>query len=299
MHDAQHLLVVDDDPRSRDALAALLREEGYRVTTADDGVSALNEIAKDLPDLVISDVQMPRGDGFHLVRRLRGTHKTSHLPIILVSGSGAADRRAAGIDLGADDFVAKPVDFAELLARVRSALRHASDRAQLERRALVDPLTGVLNRRGISDVVARAIARTRRIGGSLCVLMVDVDRFKAINDEHGHAAGDTVLRHVARSLTDAVRFADRVGRCGGDEFLVVLPGTDRDAALALAHRLRNLRLLPLAIGPDQAIEVAVSVGVASLGPDDTSDSLLERADREMYRVKRTTAELRSLDSGER
>jgi diguanylate cyclase (GGDEF)-like protein len=293
MRAVPHLLVVDDDAGTREALAALLRDEHFRVTTACDAVAALDEIAHDRPALVISDVYMPRGDGFQLVRRLRSQVRTSHLPVILLSAAGSADRRTAGINLGADDFLAKPVDFSELLARVRSALRRAEDRAQLERRALFDPLTGILNRRGIGEVVARRLAGARRTGGSLSVLMVDVDRFKSINDVHGHAAGDTVLRQVARSLTSAVRSADLVGRYGGDEFLIVLPDGDADASQRLATRLRTLHLQPLAIGDECELEISVSVGVAWYQADDTVETLLDRADREMYRVKRTTAELRA------
>jgi two-component system cell cycle response regulator len=230
---------------------------------------------------------MPRGDGFHLVKRLRAGRATQHVPILLVSAIGAPDRRAAGIELGADDFLTKPVDVRELLARVRGHLRRAQDRARLERRALIDPLTGVLNRRGICEVLKRELGRALRTGGPLSVLVVDVDHFKAINDRYGHQAGDTVLRHVARTLNEAVRIADHVGRSGGDEFLVVLPDTDGAAALTLGGRLHNLQLPPLAVEPAREVDVTISIGTATARPDDTSDTLVERADREMYRVKKT------------
>jgi diguanylate cyclase (GGDEF)-like protein len=282
-----HILVVEDDEGAREALAEILSDEGYRVTTARDGVAALELIAHDLPALVISDVRMPRGDGLQLVRRLRAHLATEHLPVLLLSALGTPDRRAAGIDLGADDYLAKPVDITELLARVRSHLRRAHDRRQLARRALIDPLTGVLNRRGISEVLQTAVAAARRAGAPLSILAIDVDRFKALNDTYGHQAGDTVLRHVARSLSDAVRTADHVGRYGGDEFLVVLVETEATAAEALAARLRSLRL-PLAVDDTEEIEVKISIGAATLRGDDTVDTLLARADQQMYRVKRTS-----------
>jgi two-component system cell cycle response regulator len=203
-----------------------------------------------------------------------------------MSALAAPNRRIRGLDLGADDFVAKPVDFGELLARVRAHLRRAQERDELERRSLLDPLTGVLNRRGIAAELNRELHRARRSGAHLSVLMVDVDHFKALNDTHGHQAGDTVLRHVAGALVAAVRVADQVGRYGGDEFLVVLPDTDLEAATALATRLHAVRLPRLALCGAE-LEVTASIGAATLLGDDTVDSLVERADRQMYRVKKT------------
>jgi two-component system, cell cycle response regulator len=284
---AVHILVVEDDVLARDAMAELLRDEGYRVTTATDGVAAIAAIDDELPDLVISDVRMPGADGFDVVRRLRSRPTSEQTPILLVSAESEAHRRVVGLDLGADDFLTKPVDPGELLARVRSQLRRAEERGELARRAVSDPLTGVLNRRGIGAALQREEQRARRTGGSLSVLMVDVDHFKALNDALGHQVGDTVLRQVARSLTDAVRAVDHVGRFGGDEFLVVLPDADAAAAGALALRLRSLRLPALGIDGDRELEVTISIGTATLRADETIDTMVERSDREMYRVKRT------------
>jgi two-component system cell cycle response regulator len=280
------ILVVEDDATTREAMAALLRDDGHVVVTASDGVAALAAVEQSPPDLVISDVRMPRGDGFHLVRRLRALPRSVNIPILLVSALGDPARKAAGLDLGADDFIAKPVDTTELLARVRAHLRQVRRREELERRAIIDPLTGVVNRRGIYGVLQKEEQRARRGGTPLSVLMIDIDRFKALNDRYGHQAGDTALRYVAAALADAVRIADHVGRCGGDEFLVVLAGTDAPDASALAQRLRNLRLPALALGEEE-VPITISIGAATLRPDDTIDAMVERADREMYRVKRT------------
>jgi diguanylate cyclase (GGDEF)-like protein len=283
-----HILVVEDEPTARDAMSTLLVGEGYRVTAVSDGVAAFDAARRDPPSIVISDIQMPRSDGFDLVKRLRAQHATAHVPIMLMSALSAPNRRVRGLDLGADDFLPKPIDFGELLARVRGHLRRAADREALERRALLDPLTGVLNRRGIMAELQRELHRARRYATPLSVLMIDVDRFKALNDTHGHQAGDTVLRHVASSLAAAVRTVDHVGRFGGDEFLVVLPDTDAAAAGALAGRLRSLRLPRLAIPSAAEIDVTVSIGAATATSDETVQQLLERADQAMYRVKRTS-----------
>ena len=291
-----HILVVEDDALSRDAMAALLRDEGHVVTTAADGVEAMVSVEHEVPELVITDVRMPRGDGLYLVQRLRARPDAAQIPILLVSATGDPARRAAGLDLGADDFLVKPVDGGELLARVRAQVRNLRNRRELERRAILDSLTGVVNRRGIRAVLQKEEQRARRHGTPLSVLMVDIDRFKALNDRFGHQVGDTALRHVARGLADAVRLADHVGRWGGDEFLVVLADTDAVAAAALADRLRDLRLPPLAVGDADGVAVTVSIGAATLRPGDTIDTLVERADREMYRVKRT-GELPAVTAG--
>ena len=286
--DGDRILVVEDDRGSRDALAALLRDCGYVVDTAADGVEALDKVRREPPALVISDVQMPRSDGFHFVAALRELAAAADVAVIVVSGLAAPERRAAGLDLGADDFLAKPLDPNELLARVRAHLRHVHRHENLVRRALLDPLTGVLNRRGILSVLRREQARARRTGMPLCVLMLDVNDFKALNDTHGHAAGDTALRRLAHELVRSVRIADHVGRLGGDEFVLVLPDTDERAADRLAARLTSLQPVSLTGATSVDVGVSVSVGRATLQDDEDLDALLGRADQEMYRSKRSS-----------
>ena len=285
-----HILLVEDDAFAREALLTLLTDDGYRVTAVADGVQAYQAACADPPALVISDVEMPHGGGFDLVRRLRTHTATAHVPIVLVSALSEPNRRVHGLDLGADDFVAKPVDYDELLARVRAHLRRAEEREVLERRAMIDPLTGVLNRRGVSAALQRELRRARASHAPLSLLMIDVDRFKALNDTYGHQTGDTVLRHVASALTGAVRAVDHVGRYGGDEFVVILPDTAAGPAAALADRLRKVRLPALAVSSAGELEVTISIGAATLDDADTAERLVERADQAMYRAKRKTGE---------
>jgi len=282
------ILVVEDDDGSRNALAALLVDHGFEVDSAQNGVEALELVADRTPALIISDVRMPRGGGLAMVRELRARAASEDIPIILVSADSARDRRVAGLDIGADDFLGKPLDPDELMARVRVHLRHAHRQDELRRRAVIDPLTGLLNRDGIFAVLRRAQERGARDPESVGALVLDVDRFKKLNDDHGHAAGDTALRMIARALVDAVRVADHVGRIGGDEFLVVLPEGGEAGARALADRLRSLALPPLAVGPDRELAVTMSVGCAVLKDGESLDSLVERADAAMYRAKRAS-----------
>lgn len=281
----ERILVVDDDDDGRDALAALLEAHGYGVVRARDGSEALRTTERDSPSLVISDVVMPGVDGFELVRTLRARASSADVPVILLTGHDETTRRVEGLDLGADDFLAKPVAPAELLARVRVHLRHAERRRELERRIHVDPLTEVLNRRGLMATLRRELERARRDGTPMSVLMIDVDRFKHLNDTCGHAAGDVVLRNIARTLSEAVRAVDLVGRLGGDEFVVVVPNSDEPAAAALAERIALMRIAPVEVD-GRAIEVGVSAGVATLRDGETIEALLERADRAMYSRKR-------------
>ena len=282
------ILVVDDDPAARQLLTDLLEGEGYAVTNTPDGLSALAAVERAVPAMIISDVSMPGMDGFELVRELRARTASADVPILLLSAIAQPTRRVTGLDLGADDFVAKPVDLDELLARIRALLRRARQREEIERRATLDLLTGVLNRTGLDAALHREQQRALRNDEPLSILMIDLDKFKALNDEHGHLAGDRALRCVANALLAAVRSSDYVGRYGGDEFIIVLPSSSAASAARLAARLRCVRMPAISVGAETEIVVQVSIGEATLTPEDTIDTLVERADSAMYRNKRTS-----------
>jgi diguanylate cyclase (GGDEF)-like protein len=279
------ILVVDDDPTTREALAELLEDEGYPVATAGSASEAMTAIERERPGLILSDVRMPGGDGMELITRVRASSDFAHTPILLVSALEDHDQRIAALDLGANDFIAKPVDPRELLARVRVQLRQIRREGELERHAMTDPLTGVLNHRGLHALLRRERERAIRTRQPLSVLLIDIDRFKQVNDKHGHQTGDTLLRQIAASLVRAVRAVDDVGRIGGDEFVVVLPGADAAAAATLCMRLRALR--PRLATAEGELAVSLSIGAATLDGDESIETLLDRADRRMYRLKRT------------
>ncbi len=278
------ILVVEDDESMRDALAMLLRDQGYEVDTATNGREAIEHVDQAIPALIISDIRMPGGGGLDMVKRLRERAGSADLPIILVSGLTARERRVAALDLGADDYLHKPFDADELLARVRVHLRHARRHQELARRAVVDPLTGLMNRAGIMAVMRRARERALRGEAQLSILAIDLDRFKALNDRHGHQAGDQALKQISRALLDSVRIADHVGRIGGDEFVIVVPDSGIGAE-ALAGRLRAMAMPTLSLTGDDG-GISLSIGAATLEPGETLDSLLARADAQMYIAKR-------------
>ena len=279
------ILVVEDDPSTREALESLLTAHGYEVDTASDGMEAIEHVDHDAPSLIISDVRMPGVGGLDMVKALRERANSADVPIIMVSGMTERQRRVAALDIGADDYLPKPIDSEELLARVRVHLRHARRHQELARRAVIDPLTGLLNRAGILSVLRRARERSERSGEPLSVLAVDVDRFKQLNDHYGHNAGDHALRQIARALSDGIRLADHVGRLGGDEFIVVVPDAIA-AANALADRLRAVPLARVLVSPGEEIVITLSIGAASLEPGESIEALIGRADAEMYRDKR-------------
>jgi len=269
------ILVAEDQACAREAMAALLEDCGYDVVAVADGGAAMTAFKEQLPDLVISDVVMPGTSGFNLVTMLRSKSQWNDIPIILISALDHSARRVAGLDMGADDFLPKPLDANELLARVRVHLRHHQRRRKLIELSTIDDLTGILNRRGILEVLDRERERAHRLDSKLSLIMVDIDDFKQTNDRCGHAAGDEVLRNVAAALESSVRSADRVGRIGGDEFLMVLPDTDEGAADALANRLH------IAAHPTK-----LSVGSATALATETGACVLARADEAMYAAKR-------------
>jgi diguanylate cyclase (GGDEF)-like protein len=279
------ILIVDDDPASRRALADLLVDEGYEVDAAADADQALARIQRGPPQLVIADVVLPGIDGLELTRRLREEQEMLDVPIVLVSGRGDTSWRIEGLEGGADDVLPKPVDPEELVARLHAHLRRARRHSDVVRMSIVDPLTEVLNRRGIDEVLGRAVERARRDGDPLSVLLVDINDFKGINDTLGHATGDEVLRRVADALRRQVRPVDHVGRIGGDEFVVVLEGVARERAVPIARRLHHVE------GPG-GLPVSLSVGLAALDPGESLDALLARADAAMYQQKRFRRALR-------
>ena len=269
------ILVVDDDHGSRLSLSSLLEDEGYEVETAQNGLVALQCMSEEEIDLIVSDVQMPELDGFSMVRDLRRKAKFRDLPVILVSGRANPNRRTTGLHLGADDFMAKPLDFGELLARIKIQLRHSQRNQRLQKEALRDPLTGVLNRRGILEVLSSVLKEAQRQDSLTSVLMIDLNDFKRINDTRGHAAGDEVLRGVAESLQTTIRAQDHVGRLGGDEFLVVLKATGAEEARQLVERVRHC-----------TSEASLAIGAATSQGTDLAGVLVRRADEAMYVDKR-------------
>jgi diguanylate cyclase (GGDEF)-like protein len=247
------ILVVDDHEDNIELLRARLEARGYEVFGANDGQAALDQVEEVRPDLILLDVMMPKMDGMEVVRRLKSNKNLPFIPVIMQTALDSTENKVEGLDAGADDYITKPINFAELEARVNSLLRIKalqSDLAARERElselndklrqiSLTDGLTQVENRRSLEERLHDMWQHSVRLHEPIALVMCDIDKFKSVNDEHGHQAGDSVLREFAQLLKGEAREIDRVGRYGGEEFLLILPGTVLDAAVTFAERLRD------------------------------------------------------------
>jgi len=289
------VLLAEDARFARHLLQAALAAWGYDVVLAEDGEQAWRALqGPDPPSIALLDWMMPGLDGLEVCRRVRQAGREPYTYVILLTGKDRQEDVVEGLAAGADDYLRKPFDNQELQARIRTGRRmvelHAeliTARETLREQASTDPLTGLANRRTILEVLDRELARCRRSGGVCSVGMVDLDHFKAVNDTYGHAAGDAVLRQAASTMRATLRPYDLLGRYGGEEFVVVLPGCDAAGARAAAERLRaSMAGTTIAVG-EVSLRVTCSLGIA-VGATEKSwerDRLLSTADAALYRAK--------------
>jgi two-component system cell cycle response regulator len=245
-------------------------------------------------ELVILSLSLPDGDPLRLVSQLRANGSSRDLPILLLAEDAELPRLAKGLDLGANDYVVRPIDRNELLARVRTQIRRKrlQDRLRENHRrsmslALIDELTGLYNRRYVLAHLSELLARRSGPGGHIAVMLFDIDHFKQVNDRYGHPAGDTVLREIAARAVRNVRSVDLVGRLGGEEFVVVMPETNPAGAAVAAERLRAAmanEVFELDGGTTVPLTVSIGVAVTDDGDND-SEALLKRADDALYAAK--------------
>jgi diguanylate cyclase (GGDEF)-like protein len=270
-------------------VSALVRRLGYEVCQASDGLEALAALrSPSPPQLAVLDWVMPGLDGLRLCRAIRGESSELYTYIILLTAKDSADEVVEGLDSGADDFVAKPVDQEVLGARLRSGQRVIelqeqliAARERLREQATHDSLTGLWNRGSILEIMNNEIARCTRERRDLGVIMCDLDHFKRINDTYGHLAGDLVLHYAAQRLAGAVRSYDYVGRYGGEEFLIVLPDCAPAQTLEIAERLRTAMCSRPVEYQGELIPISVSVGAVAQTPHGlmpVSDLLLHADD---------------------
>lgn len=279
--------VVDDDAAQRRLLAARLRKLEYSVAEAENGADALQQVYAHRPRVLVCDLVLPDMDGLAVCRRVRADETLDGTYVIVVTAHNSPGRKMSLLNAGADDFLEKPYDMNELRARIRNGLRLSRLQERLARAAVTDGLTGLSNHSLFRSRLDQEFSRTRRYGGSLALLMIDVDHFKAINDTYGHEIGNRVLQMTARHLERVVRDTDVVARYGGEEFVVVCPETTIEEAFTMADRL--CRTLPenVRIKSCPNLNVTVSIGVS--GTEDPRincvGELIGQADQALYYSK--------------
>jgi diguanylate cyclase (GGDEF)-like protein len=289
------VLIVDDISHNLQLLESVLKREKYDIVPANNGKQALETVmtATRPPDLILLDLMMPGMDGLEVCRILKTDDRYRDIPIIFLTANNESKNLIEAFRAGAVDYITKPFNMLELLARVKThlELKHARDQLkkalqELEQLALTDPLTRVPNRRHLYQIAEREMARARRYNYPFSLLMVDIDRFKQVNDTYGHLAGDEVLQSVAAIIRHTLRREDSFARFGGEEFVVLLPGTDTGAAVTVADRIRHLIAMSRPIVQSRPISVTVSIGIATFQYGDRDlDGLLGRADQALFAAK--------------
>lgn len=296
------ILVVDDVPVNIKLQRTYLSAVGYDVIEAKDGQEALEKVRSELPDLVMLDVMMPKMNGFQVCQHLKNSEDTRFIPIIMVTALNELEDKIKGIEAGADDFICKPYNKLELLARVKSLLRikHLHDKLEekvtelekahekLRQLAITDGLTGLYNFRYFKDQLAQELNRSRRHKLMVSVVILDIDYFKHYNDTHGHPAGNVVLTSIAELLKNNIRKIDVAARFGGEEFSLVLAESDKKAAGIVAHKIKKLvEDYPFYYQETQPKgNLTISMGVATFPQDGfDSEELVNCADQRLYRAK--------------
>jgi diguanylate cyclase (GGDEF)-like protein len=279
------ILIVDDSPDKLGLLEAAFSLAGYNVTTATDGDEALAAIESYQPDLVITDVMMPRMNGYELAQRIRSNPLTKFIPVIMQT---AASRRAEdlrrGSEVGALGYITDPTDLDLMLARTRTLLEFKAYLDSCEEAAFTDHLTGLANRRRFERQLEREVGRVLRFERPFTLLMIDIDNFKNLNDTFGHDAGDDAIRRISRVLREGTRGIDLAARIGGEEFAVLLVETSQNVGMEVAERLR---VAIKALETPSGGFITASFGVAECPTDaQTASGIVKAADVALYEAKR-------------
>jgi len=293
------ILLVEDDKVQAKATKESLEASGYEIIPAEDGKSAIKIAKTQHVDIILLDLVLPDMNGTEVCRWLKLDKDTKSIPVIMLTVKGSTMEKVEGLKAGADDYLPKPYNEIELNARIYASLRTKALRdelkvknreledvlSKLEVLAITDALTELFNRRYFETIIEKEFSRTARYKSPSSCLMIDVDFFKRVNDTYGHRTGDRVLKELAAMIRNCMRKVDTVARWGGEEFIVLLPGTNKENALQAASRI--LKSISAHKFSDISEEITVSIGIASV-PDpsiDTAEQLIDKADFSLYDAK--------------
>lgn len=290
------VLVVDDNELIRRLAASLLKKKNFTVETAASGRYALEQVSVFIPDVIVLDVMMEGMDGFECCRRLKAEDTTRDIPVVMISSNAESIDKIKGLEIGAADYVAKPFDYGELLARVETQVKMkrlldelAAKNARLEEMVRKDSLTNLYNHRCFHERIHAEFDESMRSSKPLCCIVCDIDHFKKINDTSGHQAGDMLLQSLSSIFLSMMRRCDTASRYGGDEFAFILPETDAHTGAAFAEQIRQRIASTVFCASGRDISITVSMGLASAPscPVSTCTALIRYADEALYRAKQT------------
>jgi diguanylate cyclase (GGDEF)-like protein len=305
-----YVLLVDDNTNNLLLVERILKSEGYLVHSETSSMNALAVAEKKPPDLILLDISMPVIDGYEVCQRLKGMENLKDVPVIFLSAMSDVFDKVKAFSVGGVDYITKPIELEEFLARIQNHLRIGILQKQLEEKnaileaeiarrskaeedlkhiAATDPLTKIFNRRSFFDLAEKELSRSQRFNTALSVVMVDIDHFKNVNDTYGHILGDQVLIAFAELCQKNLRQYDIFARYGGEEFIVLLPETDISQAMVIAKRLQTMVAgTQIAFNGDK-VSITISLGVSSNEGELslTLDQLVDRADQALYSSKQS------------
>jgi len=300
MNRKMNVLIVDDNPQNLKVLGNVMKNNtDYALAFAMNGEEALEYMEKNTPDLVLLDVMMPGMDGFEVCSKLKKTKKGADVLVIFITAKTEPEDIVRGFEVGGVDYVTKPFNEAELLMRIRTHMELKKSRDMLEEKnkelteayakieylALTDTLTGIPNRRNITNLLGKEISRCKRNGGTFSLIMCDIDFFKKVNDTYGHDTGDYVLQRISEMIQDYIRKQDVVARWGGEEFLIMLPETGVEDAENVAEKLRlAIEKEKLSFG-GYDFKVTMTFGVAVYEDELGLEKSIKKADDALYKGK--------------
>jgi two-component system cell cycle response regulator len=282
------ILAVDDSVVNLKLIKAILDKQNYEVITQQDSSAAVKQILELRPTLVLMDIMMPGISGFDILQRAQKDDEIKDIPIIMVTARTTGEDLKKALEMGAYDYIKKPLDECEIIARVASAIRYKKQNDRLKELAVRDSLTGLYNHGLLMELLNREVYNQTRENFSLGFFMLDVDHFKSVNDQYGHQAGDFVLKELSGILTATFRLGDSLGRYGGEEFAVILPKVDLPTAEMLGERIRaKIEQHPFGF-EEKTLNITISIGIV-INDDEAPMSaaeLVKNADMALYTAKR-------------
>ncbi|MEA3467887.1 MAG: diguanylate cyclase [Thermodesulfobacteriota bacterium] len=289
------ILVIDDQPANLEVLVSFLTDRNFNVRIAENGKWALQVLETYQPDIIILDVMMPEMDGFETCRRIKSNKDTADIPVIFMTALDSIQDKVTGFEAGGVDYITKPFQHVEVLARVNAHVALRKQKMKLEQQkellkmmSITDDLTGLFNRRHMTTILEREFGRCQRYGTDLSCLLVDLDHFKRINDTYGHVFGDVVLREFSQSLARSIRATDSAFRYGGEEFLILLPQTDINGAIRIGENIRRRAENTQIEFRNISARVTLSGGISSFYQNHprTSKEMITFSDTALYKSKK-------------